>query len=523
MDEKKVSWPGWDVIRVIGTGGFGAVYEIRRDVFGIQEKAALKVLSIPKSDEELDELRMEGYDEESLKARFRDYLRDIANEYKLMSALKGHTNIVHCDDLQYFQQVNGIGWDLYIKMELLTPMLKSLQPEPTEEEVIRIGIDIAGALAACRKRNIIHRDIKPQNMFVSEDGNYKLGDFGVAKTAERVATGTKTGTFKFMAPEVYNNRPYGHGVDIYSLGMVLHWLLNERRSPFLPMPPAVPKASDEDSARERRFRGEPVPAPAHGSAALKAIVCKCVAFDPAYRYETPEQLQDALRALLSGEPAQTAPAKPEQTGQPSATETQFRPAGPVTQDPATFRPVAPQWKPQPGFQPVPGSGFRPAQPSVNGTFQPAKTAGSFQPGAFQPQTSNSAKPAQTAGSFQPGQIPANNTFKPAQPTGNTSFQPMQPGGSTSYQPMQPGTNGGYQPAQSAAPGQNQAPGGQMPIAIRLAPAQAAQGAVITLMGPENKQYFVQIPGGTVHGQMLWAFGRTRTGEVHQFHIRVFLG
>ena len=522
MQENLSIWPDWELQEQLDSGSCGVVYRAcHRNHPELQ--SAVKLLFLPESEEEADTLRGRGLSDEQIRQRYLKAAEAYTAEMRRMELFKGTSHIVSVEDFSTIPQENGIGWDLYIKMELLTPMLKSLQAEPTEEEVIRIGIDIAGALAACRKRNIIHRDIKPQNMFVSEDGNYKLGDFGVAKTAERVATGTKTGTFKFMAPEVYNNRPYGHGVDIYSLGMVLHWLLNERRSPFLPMPPAVPKASDEDSARERRFRGEPVPAPAHGSAGLKAIVCKCVAFDPAYRYETPEQLQDALRALLSGEPAQTAPAKPEQTGQPSATETQFRPAGPVTQDPATFRPVAPQWKPQPGFQPVPGSGFRPAQPSVNGTFQPAQTAGSFQPGAFQPQASNSAKPAQTAGSFQPGQIPANNTFKPAQPTGNGSFQPMQPGGNTSFQPMQPGTNGGYQPAQSAAPGQNQAPGGQMPIAIRLAPAQAAQGAVITLMGPENKQYFVQIPGGTVHGQMLWAFGRTRTGEVHQFHIRVFLG
>ena len=53
-----------------------------------------------------------------------------------------------------------------------------------------------------------------------------------------------------MAPEVYNNQPYGHSADIYSLGMVLYWLLNERRTPFLPLPPQVPTATDEEHARD---------------------------------------------------------------------------------------------------------------------------------------------------------------------------------------------------------------------------------------------------------------------------------
>ena len=84
--------------------------------------------------------------------------------------------------------------------------------------------------------------------------------------------GTKIGTYKFMAPEVYNNQPYGMAADIYSLGLVLYWMLNERRMPFLPLPPEKINTSMEEQARLRRFRGESLPAPAHGSENLKKIV-----------------------------------------------------------------------------------------------------------------------------------------------------------------------------------------------------------------------------------------------------------
>lgn len=141
-----------------------------------------------------------------------------------MAGMKGHKNIVLCEDVRFVQHDDAIGWDISIKMELLTPILKLPIDSFSESEVIRMGIDICSALEACKKEHIIHRDIKPQNIFISKDGDYKLGDYGIAKVAEKTVGGTKAGTYKYMAPEVYNNQPYGHTADIYSLGMVLFWL-----------------------------------------------------------------------------------------------------------------------------------------------------------------------------------------------------------------------------------------------------------------------------------------------------------
>ena len=232
--------------------------------------------------------------------RFQGYLEDIIREYSLMVDMKGHSNVVYCDDFRYVQHEDGIGWDIYIKMEMLTPLTKALGKEIDERQVMDLGIDICSALVMCRERNIVHRDIKPQNIFVSKDGTYKLGDFGIAKTAERTTSGTKIGTYKYMAPEVYNNQPYGAGADIYSLGLLMYWMLNERRTPFLPLPPQVPSSSMEDEARNRRFLGEEIPAPAHGSEELKQIVLKACAYDPKERYASAADMRDALLRLRDG-------------------------------------------------------------------------------------------------------------------------------------------------------------------------------------------------------------------------------
>lgn len=297
IETTHVSWPGWETIRLIGRGSFGAVYEIQRTLVNGIEKAALKVISIPQNPSDIDEMSSEGYKDEEITTIFQSHLTSIVEEYSLMKKMSGCTNIVNCDDVRYVQHDDGFGWDIFIKMELLTPLTKSIVGEIAEDTVIKIGRDICIALELCKKHEIIHRDIKPQNIFVSQYGDYKLGDFGIAKTVEKTMGGTKIGTYKYMAPEVYNNQPYGTSADIYSLGLVMYWLLNERRMPFMPLPPTDIQAGMEESARERRFSGEQLSVPAHGSEELKWIVLKACAYEPEMRYQNAVEMLNDLNVL----------------------------------------------------------------------------------------------------------------------------------------------------------------------------------------------------------------------------------
>lgn len=299
--DQNLHWPGWEIVRRIGSGSFGTVYEIQREVYGDTEKAALKVITIPHNEDEIDFLRSAGLDNASITQTFQQQAKDIAKEYKLMAQMRDNPNVVHCDDFRDIPHDDGLGWDIYIKMELLTPLMKCLDKVKTEEQIICLGKDICNALIACQQKNILHRDIKPQNIFVSESGQFKLGDFGIARTVEKTTQATAgIGTYSYMAPEVEKGQPYGKSADIYSLGLILYWLLNERRGPFFPMPPIVPNHSDWEQARFRRFSGEPIPAPLNGSPELQSIVLKACAFDPKERYQTAHQLLDALNGLKAG-------------------------------------------------------------------------------------------------------------------------------------------------------------------------------------------------------------------------------
>ena len=302
MEEiQKSPWLGWKTVRLIGRGSFGTVYEIQRELIdGTVESAAMKVITIPQNPDDIEEMYGDGLDEESITETFHEHLKNIVAEYTLMQKLNGNANVVNCKDISYIQHSDGIGWDIFIRMELLTPLTRSLPEYIDEKTVAKIGRDICNALVLCKKYDIVHRDIKPQNIFVSASGDYKLGDFGIAKTVEKTMGGTKIGTYKYMAPEVYNNQPYGSAADIYSLGLVLYWLLNERRMPFMPLPPAKILAGQDETARQRRLSGEPLPVPACGSTELKRIVLKACAYDPKERYHTADEMLADLNALEGG-------------------------------------------------------------------------------------------------------------------------------------------------------------------------------------------------------------------------------
>ena len=293
-------WRDWKIVKDLGGGAYGRVYEIERTISGIQEKAALKIVSRPKNKDEIESYYNEGYSKADLIASYESEIQNYVQEYKLMKELQGESNIVSCDDFTMVPHEDGIGGDIFIRMELLTSLQQILRERSlSEQEIIKLGKDISHALVLCESKNIIHRDIKPANIMVSQFGNYKLGDFGVSKIMDHATFATSMGTPEYQAPEIVHMEKYGQAADIYSLGITLYWLLNNRRMPFIDANQQITLVV-KNEAMDRRYRGEKLPAPKNGSDELKRIVLKACAYQPENRYASAQEMYDALEEIGNG-------------------------------------------------------------------------------------------------------------------------------------------------------------------------------------------------------------------------------
>ena len=289
----------WYIKGKIGEGSYGSVYIIERNDISGTQNAALKIITIPKSESELSAMRNSLGDERSVTEYYDGVTKKLMEELKLMSVLKGNSNIVSYEDHNIFPHDDGIGYDILIRMELLTPLTKLLNSSVSEHQVIKLGIDVCKALEACQKFNIVHRDIKPENIFISKTGTFKLGDFGVSKTMNSAETiMTKAGTYTYMAPELYKGDLSGTNVDIYSLGMVMYKLLNFNREPFLPLPPEMFTFEQREKSLLKRMKGVPFPKPVNASDGLAEIILKACEYNPKIRYESPLQMRTELENLL---------------------------------------------------------------------------------------------------------------------------------------------------------------------------------------------------------------------------------
>ncbi|GHJ42720.1 hypothetical protein Cs7R123_00620 [Catellatospora sp. TT07R-123] len=289
-----------DLVR-IGHGGFSVVYRARQDAF--DRDVAVKVLMV-------------GSDE----ALHRRFLR----EARLTAQLSGHPHIVTILDAGTTRSGRP-----YLATELyehgsLHDRVRADGPLPAAEAA-RIGVKIAGALAAAHEAGVVHRDVKPGNILVSRYGEPVLADFGVAWLRDGHTSGTVLDAFSphHVAPETVDGGQLGPAADVYALGSTLYQLVTGR----------APYSGDGDESVAAvlwRTVHDPVPrADTPRLPGLGDALATAMAKDPAARYPDGTAFAAALAALLVAAPSDPAPAP----AAPSADATRFRPDR-VLADPA---------------------------------------------------------------------------------------------------------------------------------------------------------------------------------------------
>lgn len=276
----------WNVDKYLGSGSFGSVYSIVKHTSVGTSYSALKIVEL---------------DEESIK-KYRNEISALSSVTNLSYTVKveDYSEVI-IDDVDYSRVF------LIIRMELLEPLPAD---GLSEKETVKMGIQLCDTLARCHNMQprILHCDIKPDNILIGRDGNYRLSDFGEARilNLSRASGSGNRGTPFFMSPEMHGYRGYDSRTDLYSLGISMYALLNGGNAPFY-----YGDMSGANEALRRRLNGERIPPIPGVSRELMKVIEKLCAYYPEDRYQTAAEAGGALKSLYRQMTTETATiAKP---------------------------------------------------------------------------------------------------------------------------------------------------------------------------------------------------------------------
>lgn len=302
--EKKIL--GYTVSERLGFGTFESVYKVVKSDASGQCVRALKHITVPSKKQYLSALSSMDGDISKADNYFSQMLIQIVSEIKILKVLseKDGQHIVRYyeSDIQVVEPSKR--YDIFILMEYLTPLEEFLQNREFHvRDVVQLGLDILCGLEGCHENGVIHRDVKDDSIFVSENGLCKIGDFGVSKILKSSSKAEPMkGIPNFLAPEVYlGKESYTKSTDLYSLGIVLYRLLNYSRNPFLPPFPQQYCAQDEDSAFEKRMTGQVPYAPLLGGGPIGAVILRAIS-DSAHRFQAADEFLNALEQAVRQTP-----------------------------------------------------------------------------------------------------------------------------------------------------------------------------------------------------------------------------
>lgn len=299
MDEKFMMgqevFDHWQIVRLLRTDSMGNLYQLLYHDHGRDYRAMLKVVSIPRNlrDLILIQDRVGNYQE-----YFDSVLSFMLEEVDILSQLSGNPYVVHYYDHKVEPHPSGLGYDILLRMEHLTGLVEHSKGRTfTRSDVLQLGIDLCKALEECHEKEILHRDIRPEHIYVTTSGGYKLGDFSVpCVDGKDLLVNNQTTPWEYMAPELYRDEDYDHRVDIYSLGMLLYSMSNQGQLPFYP---ENPTSAHKVVAKDRRMAGEIVPiTPILKRNKLGKILQKACDPNPDLRYRTVREFRRELEASL---------------------------------------------------------------------------------------------------------------------------------------------------------------------------------------------------------------------------------
>lgn len=270
------------IMRRLGTGAM-AVVELADDMH-LERPVAIK------------RLRSAALDDRDLRTRFVREAR--------AAARVSHPNVVRVFDTGQTEGGPFIVME-YVPGETLAAVLARRGPL-APAEAVDLGMQACAGLAEAHAHGLVHRDVKPQNLILRDDGTLKIADFGIVRGDETVRLtqhGTVLGTAAYLSPEQAAGEDVTAAADVYALGAVLYELLTGRT-------PYEFSSLTELVAKQARGAITPIrDLVPHVPERLEAIVMRCLAREARFRYGSAAELRSALQASLARDADGTAPAR----------------------------------------------------------------------------------------------------------------------------------------------------------------------------------------------------------------------
>lgn len=300
----------WYTDKQLGTGTDGKVFSIYREKYdGTKEKSILKIIRLGENRSERktfdlsEEVCVEEDDDD-----YEKIIRSIKKNIKSVRKADDGKYFVRYEDVELRKASDGKGKLILIKLEecrSLTDVLKELSF--TQEETLRLGINICNSLIKCRSFGYIYPNLKPENILFDRSGRCKLGDFGTFSCLEPAKTSIAyKRTQYFMAPEFIKTGNVNCTVDTYSLGLILYMLTNRNRLPFMEPYPQNVTINSYNTATQMRVSRNEISRPALVGDELWRIIRKACAFNINERYFTPNQMLSDLKNALANKPFEEA-------------------------------------------------------------------------------------------------------------------------------------------------------------------------------------------------------------------------
>ena len=284
-----------EVQECLGRRGGTSVYSVKST--RSEQLYVLKHISVPESQKQVEALIFTGAasDQEAAQAYYQQVVADYQAELEQMESLSNSPNLDCFRSYEIRPKEDGVGFDVFLLAEFRTTLEQYLlKTDITHTSAVNLAMDLCNALTDLREAGLIHRDVKPSNIYLSSQGHFMLGDMGLAKVEDLKYCSMPEGMLSpFSAPELFELMAnVNETIDLYAVGLILYRIYNGNHAPL------EDEKTSAKSADKLRITGQALPAPMFADYEMAEIIGKACAFKPEDRYQTPAELKEAISSYM---------------------------------------------------------------------------------------------------------------------------------------------------------------------------------------------------------------------------------